>query len=136
MTRRSPWLLYDGAVLYRLLADLVVLVHLAFVVFVVLGGLLVLWRPKLAWLHVPAAVWGVAVELGGWVCPLTPLENWLRRSAGLAAYEGGFVERYLLPVLYPGDLTRGVQTALGLGVFALNLAVYGWLWHRFRRRAR
>jgi hypothetical protein len=120
---------------FGLLADLVVAVHLAFVFFVVLGGLLVLRWPALAWVHVPAALWGVAIELGGWICPLTPLENWLRHRGGLAAYEGGFVERYLLPVLYPGDLTRGNQLVLGLGVLVVNLAVYGWLWHRKYRRS-
>lgn len=117
--------------LYSLLADLVVVVHLAFVVFVVLGGLLVLRRGWVAWLHVPAAVWGALIELFGWVCPLTPLEQWLRRRAGEAGYQGGFVEHYLLPILYPGELTREIQVMLGVAVLVLNLAVYGRvLWRR------
>ena len=120
---------------YRALADLVVAVHLAFVLFVVGGGLLVLRWPRLAWLHLPAAAWGAVVELAGWVCPLTPLENALRERAGLAAYSGDFVARYVLPVLYPGDLTRTVQLARGSAVLLVNAAVYGrlvWRWRRSR----
>jgi hypothetical protein len=117
--------------LYRLLADLIVVVHLGFVVFVVAGGLLVLrWR-RVAWLHLPAAAWGALIELAGWVCPLTPLENRLRVLGGGTAYSGDFVERYLLPVLYPAQLTRGPQIALGLTVIILNVAVY---WRVVRRR--
>lgn len=107
-----------------LAADLVVLLHVAFVVFVVAGGLLVLrWR-AIAWLHVPAAVWGAFVELTGRVCPLTPLENDLRRRAGEAAYGGDFVARYLVPVLYPEGLTRETQLALGVAVIVLNVGIY------------
>lgn len=122
---------------YGLLADLVVVAHLGFVVFVVVGGLLVFRWGWVAWLHVPAALWGALIEFFGWVCPLTPLEQWLRRRAGGAGYEGGFVEHYILPVLYPGELTREIQIALGVGVVVLNLCVYGWLIRsrRARRRA-
>jgi hypothetical protein len=120
-------------VLFRVLADGVVLVHLAFVAFVVAGGLLALRWPRVAWGHVPAALWGGAIELGGWVCPLTPLENALRARAGEARYAGGFVEHYLLPVLYPAGLTPNLQVVLGAGALALNAAVYAWVW---RRRAR
>ncbi len=117
---------------YRALADLVVVVHVAFVAFVVLGGLLVLRRPRLAWLHLPAAAWGVMIEFAGWVCPLTPLENAFRMRGGDAGYSGGFIEHYLLPVLYPSGLTRGIQLVLGTIVLALNLAVYGLLLARRR----
>jgi hypothetical protein len=116
--------------MYPLLADLVLIVHLAFVVFVLCGGLLVLrWR-WIAWLHLPAAVWGAVVEFTGWICPLTPLENWLRAQAGQTGYRSDFVAYYLLPVLYPGDLTRDVQIMLGTAVLAINISVYGWLWRR------
>lgn len=109
---------------YRTLADLVVVVHLSFVLFVVLGGMLVLrWHP-VRWFHLPAAVWGVLIEFTGWVCPLTPLENWLRRLGEEAGYTGGFVEHYLVSILYPEDLTRGFQITLGLAVLAVNLPVY------------
>ena len=109
---------------YRALADLVVGLHVLFVLFVVIGGLLVLrWR-GLAWVHVPAAVWGALIEFAGWVCPLTPLEKSLRARAGLAGYEGGFVEHYLIPLLYPGRLTRGMQVLLGALVVGINLLVY------------
>jgi hypothetical protein len=118
---------------YRLLAELVVLVHFGFVLFVVLGGVLVLRWPRLAWFHVPAAVWGGLIELTGVICPLTPLEKWLRMAGGLAAYEGGFIAHYILPVLYPAGLTRGIQIALGVAVTALNLAVYATLVRRRRR---
>jgi hypothetical protein len=121
-------------VLPRLLADLLVLVHFAFIVFVVAGGLLV-WRwRRTAWLHVPAAVWGALIELRGWICPLTPLENHFRRLAGRAGYAGGFIEHYVFPIVYPSGLTPRVQVALGLAVVALNVAMYGWL--IVRRRAR
>ena len=105
-------------------ADLIVIFHFAFVLFVVFGGLLVLrWR-KLAYVHLPVALYGTLIELVGWVCPLTPLEKRLRESAGLQGYQGGFVEHYILPVLYPAGLTRGVQLVLGALVIALNLAIY------------
>ena len=94
------------------MADLVVVVHFLFVLFVVLGGLLVLRWPRVAYFHVPAAVWGAAIELGGWICPLTPLENSLRQQAGGTGYSGGFIEHYILPVLYPSALTRDIQLPL------------------------
>ena len=119
--------------LYRALADLVVTVHLGFVLFVVLGGLLVIRFPRLAWLHLPAAAWGIWVELTDRLCPLTPLENHLRRLGGEAGYPGGFVEHYLLPVLYPAALTRTVQYVLAGVVLGVNLAAYGWLLARGRR---
>ena len=115
--------------MYLLLADLVLIVHLAFVAFVFCGGLLVLrWR-WVAWLHLPAVAWGAIVEFPGWICPLTPLENWLRAQGGETSYRSDFIAQYLLPVLYPEDLTRGIQIMLGTGVVVLNAAVYCWLWH-------
>ena len=120
--------------MYRLLADVVLVAHLAFVVFVVLGGLLALKAPWAALLHLPAAAWGAYVELRGRVCPLTPLENRLRALGGEAGYDGGFIEHYLLPVLYPGGLTRGVQLALAGAVVAVNVVVYALVVLRARRR--
>jgi hypothetical protein len=112
------------------MANLVVLVHLTFVLFVVLGGLLVLrWR-RLAYLHVPAVIWGAWIELSGGICPLTPLENSLRARAGQAGYSGGFIEHYVLAVLYPSGLTRVIQIVLGATVLLLNLAVYFYLLRR------
>jgi hypothetical protein len=109
---------------YGLLADLLVVVHLAFVLFVVAGALLVVrWR-ALIWVHVPCVLWGALIEFGGWVCPLTPLENHWRVLGGQAGYAGGFVEHYLLPVLYPPSLTRGVQVVLGVIVLTINVAAY------------
>ena len=120
--------------MYPLLADLVVIVHLAFVVFVLCGGLLVLrWR-WIAWLHLPAAAWGAVVEFTGWICPLTPLENWLRAQGGEVGDEHDFMARYLLPIPYPGDLTRDLQLLLGTVVVVLNAAVYWWLWQRMQAR--
>ncbi|MBA3894427.1 MAG: DUF2784 domain-containing protein [Gemmatimonadales bacterium] len=115
---------------YRVLADVVVGIHVLFVVFVVAGGLLALRRPWVAAAHIPAAVWGALIEFRGWVCPLTPLEKSLRESAGQAGYEGGFIEHYLLPVLYPAGLTRGVQLVLGSLVIVVNLVVYAFLLRR------
>jgi Protein of Unknown function (DUF2784) len=114
--------------MYSLLAYLALIVHLAFVIFVLCGGLLVLrWR-RIAWLHLPAVVWGAFVEFSGWICPLTPLENWSREQGGETAYPSDFITQYLLPVLYPGDLTRNIQLLLGTGVVVLNAVVYWWLW--------
>ncbi len=115
---------------YALLADLVVALHLLFVLFAVAGGVLV-WRyPRLAWLHLPALLWAVGIELSGGVCPLTPLENRLRAMAGEGGYTGGFVERYLMPVLYPAGLTREAQVVLGVGLAGLNAVVYARLLRR------
>ncbi|NOZ78832.1 MAG: DUF2784 domain-containing protein [Acidobacteria bacterium] len=111
-------------VIYRAAADTVVLVHLAFILFVVAGGVPVLKWPKLAWIHLPAVAWGALVEFTGWICPLTPLENNLRIAAGGLGYSGGFVERYLIPVVYPPSLTRTVQFAIGATVLAINAGVY------------
>ena len=119
--------------LFRVLADLVVVVHFAFVLLVVLGGLLVLRWPRVAWVQLPAAVWGMVIEWAGWICPLTPLENSLRARGGAAGYGGGFVEHYLLHVLYPAGLTRNGQVVLGLAVLAVNAVAYGVLVARWRR---
>jgi hypothetical protein len=107
-----------------LLADLVVALHAAFVAFVVAGGLLVLRRRWIAAVHLPAVAWAALIEFAGWICPLTPLENALRARAGEAGYAGGFVEHYLLPLLYPSGLTPRIQVALGLAVLAVNVVVY------------
>jgi hypothetical protein len=122
---------------YHALSNLVVIVHLAFVIFAVLGGFLVLkWR-SLAWLHVPAFLWGALIELAGWVCPLTPLENWLREQGGELVYRTGFIEHYLLPLLYPATLTRSLQIFLGLLVLSVNLGLYAWiLWRTASKQAR
>jgi hypothetical protein len=119
---------------YAWLADLVVVVHAAFVVFAVAGGLLVLWRSWIAWLHIPAAAWAALIEFGGWICPLTPLENMLRERAGETAYGGGFIQHYLLRALYPSGLTRQIQLVLGCLVLAVNIAAYVAVARRRRHR--
>ena len=119
---------------YRLAADAVVLLHLGFVVFVVAGGLLVFrWR-WVALLHLPAVVWAVLLEFRGWLCPLTPLELSLRASGGQAGYSGGFVEYYILPVLYPAELDSTLQIALGSFVIVINVVLYNWLLWRLKNR--
>ena len=122
---------------WALAADAVVLLHAAFVAFVVAGAAL-LWRwPRVVWLHLPAALWGAWIEVAGAICPLTPLENGLRARAGEAGYRGGFVEHYVVPVLYPEALTRELQWALAAGVVAVNALLYGgWIASRRRRRSR
>src|SRR5215204_3696224 len=112
---------------YPLLADLVVSIHLAFVVFVILGGLLVMKWPRLIRIHLAAVFWGAAIELSGWICPLTPLENWLRHKGGEENYQFDFLARYLLPMLYPQGLTRRMQIVLGALVLAVNVVIYGWV---------
>jgi hypothetical protein len=118
---------------YAIAADLIVVVHLLFILFVVAGGLLALRWPGLAWMHLPAALWGAFIELGGWICPLTPLEINLRQGAGEAGYSGEFIEHYVLPLVYPSGLTRDIQIALGIAVLILNGLTYGALIVRYRR---
>ncbi|MFC2144500.1 DUF2784 domain-containing protein [Acidobacteriota bacterium] len=120
-----------------LVVDAVVLLHLAFILFVALGGLLVLRWPRLAWVHIPAVVWGTLIELTGWICPLTPLENRLRAAAGDPAYTGGFIDRYIMPIVYPDGLTRGMQLVLAAAVIVVNLIIYGTLvFRRHEQRSR
>lgn len=119
---------------YALAADLAVIVHFAFIVFVVAGGLLALRWPRTAWLHLPAALWGAAVEAFGWTCPLTPLENALRARAAADGYAGDFIGHYLLPLIYPAELTREVQWLLAALVLVINALIYGTVWRRQRRR--
>jgi hypothetical protein len=114
----------------RTAADAVLVVHFAFIIFVLLGGLAVLRWPRLAWLHVPAALWGVLIEFGGWICPLTPLENHLRERGGQGGYAGGFIDHYVTSLIYPDGLTRPTQVVIGSIVLALNAYVYWRLWRR------
>lgn len=124
-----------GHMIYRVLADVVLVFHLLFVLFVVLGGLLVLRRPRLAVVHLPVAVWGVLIEFMGWVCPLTPLENHLRRLGGEADYAGDFIDHHVTALIYPAGLSRGVQYGLGALVLVVNAVVYALLLRRRRRRS-
>ncbi len=118
--------------IYGILADIVVLAHTVFVLFAVFGGFLVLRIRRLVWLHIPTVLWAALVEMAGWICPLTPLENLLRHRAGERIYQSGFIEHYLMQVLYPAVLTRELQTALGLAVLFINVAVYTRVWRRRR----
>jgi hypothetical protein len=120
--------------IHRVAADAVLLLHLGFILFVLLGGALALrwrWAPLL---HLPAVAWGVYIELSGGLCPLTPLENRLRIAAGEAGYTGGFIEHYLVPLIYPAGLTQDVQYVLAAIVVGVNALAYGWVWRRRRRR--
>ena len=118
---------------YSWLADLILCIHVSFVLFVIFGGLLVLRWWWSARLHLPAAAWGAFVEFTGWICPLTPLENWLRAQGSEISSRSDFIAQYLLPVLYPGDLTQDIQLLLGAGVVVLNTAMYWWLWQLHAR---
>ena len=120
--------------IFKVLADIAVVVHLAFVAFAVLGGLTVLRWPRMLWLHLPALAWAAAIETFGWICPLTHLENALRIRAGEAAYEGSFVDRYLIPVLYPEALPV-LRWPLVFALLAINVAVYWTVWRRHARKA-
>jgi len=114
-------------IFYRLLADLVVLVHFAFVVFVILGGFMVARRRRAMPFHLAAVIWAALIEFSGWICPLTPLENRLRAKSGSDGYQSDFVAHYILPILYPEGLTRETQIALGTVVIMINLGIYGWI---------
>lgn len=110
--------------IYRLLADLLMLLHFGFVLFALLGGLFLFWKPFLIWLHLPAFLWAGMIAISGGICPLTPLEVWLRYQGGQSGYELGFVEHYIMPLLYPSGLTRDTQILMGIFVLFLNLIVY------------
>jgi hypothetical protein len=118
---------------YSFLADSVVLLHVCFVLFVMLGGFLVFWKSYMAWYHIPAVVWAACIEFIGYICPLTPLENMLRAMGGDAEYATGFVEHYIMPILYPAILTRKMQIGLGLVVLGVNVAVYSVFWQKNRK---
>ena len=121
--------------MYGALADLVLLAHAAFIVFAAAGALLLRRFPRVAWLHLPAVVWGVGIEWSGAVCPLTPLEVWLRRRAGAAGYGGDFIEHYVTALIYPAGLTRGMQIALGAGLLLINVLLYWRAWSARRPQA-
>ncbi len=110
--------------LSRIAAEGIVVVHLIFILFVILGGLALFKWPWMIWVHVPAAVWGGLVELVGAPCPLTPLENHLRQSGNAEAYSGGFIDHYIMPIVYPPGLTRQTQVVLGVLILAVNFAIY------------
>ncbi|MBU2537313.1 MAG: DUF2784 domain-containing protein [Proteobacteria bacterium] len=120
--------------IYRIGADAILLLHLAFTLFTVLGGLLVLRRPSLLWVHLIAVLWGVVIEWADWICPLTPLENALRVRGGEAGYSGGFIEHYVSLVLYPENLTIELRYLLGMGLVAVNLIIYGYIFLMRRRK--
>jgi uncharacterized protein DUF2784 len=119
---------------YRIAADAVIALHALFIVFVMLGALLVVWRPRFSCLHLPAVVWAALLEFNGWICPLTPLEVALRQRAGDAGYEGGFIDHYIVAAIYPAGLTRDIQILLGALVVTLNVIAYGVLWRRWALR--
>jgi hypothetical protein len=122
--------------LYNFLADLIVVLHSLFVLFVMLGGFLVLWKSSVAWCHIPAVFWAASIEFFGWICPLTPLENMLREKGGAAGYDTGFVEHYIVPILYPASLTRQVQINFGIIVLSINIGLYFFVLHSLRKTER
>jgi len=121
--------------IYRILADLVVLLHLLFIIFALLGGALVRWRTWVLFFHIPAALWVTLLSLKGWICPLTPLENQLRQAAGSEGYSGGFVEHYIIPVIYPAKLHFEVQVLLGIAALGINIAIYALVYYWCKSRS-
>jgi len=119
---------------FSLTADLVVLIHFAFICFVVVGGFLAVKWKWLAFLHIPCALWGILIEFYGWVCPLTPLEQYLRKAGGSAGYSGGFIDHYITSIIYPSGLTREMQIIMGILVILINITAYTWVIIRYRKR--
>ena len=118
--------------LYSAVANLLMIVHFCFVLFVILGGLFLFWWPRFAFVHLPAAAWGVMIEFNHWICPLTPLEQYMRRAAGQEGYTGGFIDHYINPLIYPEGLTPQIQQILGVSLLLLNVVIYAiWLLQRF-----
>ena len=122
--------------MHLLLAELIVILHLLFIVFAMFGGLLVIKWPRLVWLHIPVVAWGALTEFLGLICPLTPLEIWLRQQAGVDSYQGGFISHYLVPLIYPPGLTPGTQWLLGGGLVIFNILIYAWVYRRGHPRAK
>jgi hypothetical protein len=120
--------------LYRILADLLVIVHLAFILFVVCGGLLVLWRKWMVFIHLPTVAWGAMIEFLNWACPLTVWEQRLQKAGGEAGYSGNFIDHYLLPIIYPAGLNEPMQFILGIIVISINVLIYSFVFYRLRRR--
>jgi hypothetical protein len=121
--------------MHLLLAELIVILHLLFIVFAMFGGLLVIKWPRLVWLHIPVVAWGALTEFLGLICPLTPLEIWLRQQAGADPYQGEFISHYLVPLIYPPGLTPGMQWLLGGGLLIFNILIYAWVYRRGHQRA-
>src|SRR5690606_16885294 len=122
-------------VIARLLADMVLLLHVAFILFALSGGLIILWKRWVIWIHLPVLLWASVVNLAGWTCPLTPLEKALRALAGQVGYEGGFVEHYVVPLVYPDVMFRDLEMVSGLAVLACNVLTYAFVIHRIRRHS-
>ena len=122
--------------MHLLFAELIVILHLLFIVFAMFGGLLVIKWPRLVWLHIPVVAWGALTEFLGLICPLTPLEIWLRQQAGVDSYQGGFISHYLVPLIYPPGLTPGMQWLLGGGLVLFNILIYAWVYRRGHPRAK
>ena len=122
--------------MHLLLAELIVILHLLFIVFAMFGGLLVIKWPRLVWLHIPVVAWGALTEFLGLICPLTPLEIWLRQQTGADPYHGGFISHYLVPLIYPPGLTPGTQWLLGGGLVLFNILIYAWVYRRGHPRAK
>lgn len=118
---------------YSLLADVTMILHLLFIVFALFGAFLIVRRRWLIWLHLPAALWAMGIEFAGGICPLTPLENWLRLQGGAAVYTETFVQHYIGALIYPGGLTPAIQLGLGVAVIAINVAIYAWVLVQSRR---
>jgi hypothetical protein len=116
--------------IYRIVADMIVLIHFGFIFFVGVGGFLVIKWQKIAFLHIPAVIWGILIEYTGGICPLTPLENKLRLAGGEAGFSGGFIEKYIIPFIYPEELTRELQILIGFAVILINVSIYGYLLYR------
>lgn len=122
--------------LYRILADLVIILHFAFIVYAVLGGFSGLWKKWFLLIHLPAVLWAAVVEFEGWICPLTPLENRFRLAGGSAGYQGGFVEHYLVPIIYPPGLTNKTQWILGGAVVMVNIGIYWFVFTRWKKSSK
>ena len=121
---------------YRILADIVVVIHFLFILFVLFGGILAFYRKWIIWVHLPVVAWGVLISIYGWICPLTPLENWLRHAGGLRGYGGGFIDHYLWSAIYPEGLTRPMQFVIAAAVLTINVAVYSILIAQVKKRKR
>lgn len=119
--------------LYRFFADLTLIMHFGFIVFVLIGGLLCFFKKGVIWLHLPAVIWGICVEWNRWICPLTPLENYFREKSHMSGFTGSFTEHYLVPILYPDQLTNTQQWLMGGGVLIVNLIVYGIVFGKIKK---
>ena len=122
--------------MHELAADIILIIHFAFILFVIFGALLFFVTTKIIFIHLPALIWGLYIELTHSICPLTYLENWLLQKANLTTYSEGFIQYYLVPIVYPTNLTKDIQIYLGIGLIVINIVIYAFIFGKMKKNSK